>query len=69
MRIRLPYLDECLSAISDIYERGFDKKIMVVVVEVVALRKWVVLTIHMVVTIGPGIFAGFRWRIQDGTGY
>lgn len=33
MRIRLPYLDECLSTlISDIYERGLDKKIMVVVV-------------------------------------
>lgn len=33
MRVRLPYFDQCLSAlIEDIYERNLDKKIMVVVV-------------------------------------
>lgn len=33
MRIRLPYLDQCLSAlISDVYERGLDQKILIVVV-------------------------------------
>ena len=32
MRVRLPYLDQCLTAlIEDIYDRGLDKKIMVVV--------------------------------------